>query len=77
MELRKNLLEAQKQHHASQASASRAARPRETLSQYVKGHVSLTVQFALRAFLLASWVRVGVEWSVVQWEGGRGGLGWV
>eukprot|EP00904_Undaria_pinnatifida_P012715 jgi/Undpi1/8574/HiC_scaffold_25.g11039.m1 len=56
VELRKNLLEAQKQHHASQASASRAARPRETLSQYVKGHVSLTVQFALRAFLLASWV---------------------
>ena len=66
VELRKNLFEAQKQHHASQASASRAARPRETLKEYVRGHVSLTAQFALRAFLLACWVRLGE---------GRGGEG--
>lgn len=57
VELRKNLLEAQKQHVAAQASASRAARPRETLAEYVRAHPSLTFQFGLRLFLLASWVR--------------------
>lgn len=56
MELRKNLLEAQKQHVAAQAAASRAARPRETLADYVRAHPSLTFQFGLRVFLLANWV---------------------
>ncbi|CAM9234427.1 unnamed protein product [Pylaiella littoralis] len=56
VELRKNLLEAQRQHIAAQASASRAARPRETLAEYVKAHPSLTFQFGLRLFLLACWV---------------------
>ncbi|CAM9713519.1 unnamed protein product [Ectocarpus sp. 6 AP-2014] len=56
VELRKNLLEAQKQHVAAQAAASRAARPRETLAEYVRAHPSLTFQFGLRLFLLANWV---------------------
>ncbi|CAM9443714.1 unnamed protein product, partial [Ascophyllum nodosum] len=54
VELRRNLLEAQKQHVASQAFASRAARPSETIPGYVKKHPSLTFQFLLRAFVLAN-----------------------
>eukprot|EP00903_Cladosiphon_okamuranus_P008550 g8208.t1 len=56
VELRKNLLEAQKQHVATQAAQRRAAQPRETLAEYVKAHPSLTFQFGLRLFLLASLV---------------------
>lgn len=63
VELRKNFLDAKKQHVARQAAASRAARPRETLNQYVRSHPSLTAQFALRAFLLANWVRIRDELS--------------
>lgn len=58
VELRKNLLEAQNQHVATQAAAGRASRPRETLANYVRGHPSLTAQFGLRAFLLVNWVSV-------------------
>ncbi|CAM9325483.1 unnamed protein product [Scytosiphon promiscuus] len=56
VELRKNLLEAQKQHVAARGAAERAARPRETLVEYVRSHPSLTFQFGLRLFLLANWV---------------------
>eukprot|EP00752_Nemacystus_decipiens_P008036 g7181.t1 len=56
VELRKNLLEAQKLHMAAQAAHRRAAQPRETLAEYVRAHPSLTFQFGLRLFLLTSWV---------------------
>ena len=42
---------------ATQAAQRRASQPRETLAEYVRAHPSLTFQFGLRLFLLASWVR--------------------
>lgn len=67
MELRKNLLEAQKQHVRLQAAASRAG-SRETLMEYVKGHPSLTLQFGLRLFLLSCTVRS--EKRETRWDMG-------
>lgn len=56
VELRKNLLEAQRQHVSTEEGRSRSSRPRETLAGYVKKHKLLTLQFCLRAFLLFNWV---------------------
>lgn len=64
LELRKNLLETQRQRVAAQSTARRAARPREAISEYFKTHPLQTFQFVLRGFLLINWVRAtNLGWS--------------